>query len=281
MLSYRHAYHAGNPADVFKHLVYIQVIEHLQAKPKPIRLIDTHAGAGRYPVTEAMMQQRREYRRGILALWAEVDGEAPAAIRTLIDRIREAESENATELRVYPGSPRLAQACLREADRLLVNERHPRDRETLRTAMRGDRRVRVRGDCGYALLNAVLPPPERRGAVLCDPAYERRDEAAALVDGMRNAWRRWPTGVYLLWYPLHPGFDAPQLKRRLTRLAPERLLALEWRMHAPRTDHRLAGSGLLLLNPPWRIEAALEPAGAWLTRHWGDASGGLRMEPLV
>ena len=256
-MNYRHAFHAGNFADVFKHAVLALVLDRLRAKDKPFRVIDTHAGAGRYDLAGVEAGRTGEARHGIGAL-IEAPPELPA-LRPYLDALGRLGAGRA----LYPGSPLLAHAFLRAQDRLQLAELHPDEAAALAALFPGDPRVDVEMIDGWRALRAWLPPRERRGVVLIDPPYEAKDEAAQAARGLAQGLKRWPTGIFLLWYPVK---DRPSADALVQTIAPERaprLLRAELLVWPDQMGHRLNGSGLLVVNPPWRLAddiAALIPA---------------------
>ena len=199
MLSYRHAFHAGNHADVLKHLILLQIAEYMGEKPAPFWIIDTHAGAGRYALESAHASKLGEYRDGVGRLW-DRKGLPPAAVDYL-EFVKMLNPDG--QLRHYPGSPWLASQMLRESDRLRLYELHSTDVKLLQECFRGaGRQVTITAGDGFAGLKAILPPPTRRALVLIDPSYETRDDYANVVKGLQEALKRFATGTYALWYPM-------------------------------------------------------------------------------
>jgi 23S rRNA (adenine2030-N6)-methyltransferase len=253
-VNYRHAYHAGNFADVFKHTVLARIVAHLKDKPAAFRVIDTHAGAGLYDLAAPEASRTAEWRDGIGKL-AAVDL-APAVRDLLAPYLDVVAAHNGEQLKVYPGSPALVQGWLRPQDRLIACEREPAAAHALMQRMRGDNRVKAVEIDGYTALNAYVPPKERRGLALVDPPFEQPDEFDRLADGVAKAHRKWPTGVYLLWYPIKDGRQTEAFTRSLARLGIARMLRAELTLPA-RDDARLRASGLIAVNPPWKLEAEL------------------------
>ncbi len=249
MLSYRHAFHAGNHADVLKHAVLALVIEYLKQKEKPLLYIDTHAGAGGYDLGAAEAQKNREYAEGIEALLAQRDI-LPATLSSYLDAIAQFRANNAS---AYPGSPWLAAHLLREQDRLCLFEMHPQDVLLLQQTLRSDRRTTIAASDGFSALKALLPPPSRRALVLIDPPYELKEDYARVVDSLRDALRRFATGTYLIWYPLLPRREAQQLPQHLAPLA-ENALRIELHVKAPEGEFGMYGSGMYVINPPWTLK---------------------------
>lgn len=253
-MNYRHAYHAGNFADVFKHAVLARIVAHLKEKPAAFRVIDTHAGAGLYDLAAREATRTAEWRDGIGRLMA---ADLAPAVRDLLAPYRDAvAAHNGELLKVYPGSPVLVQGSLRPQDRLIACEREPVAARALASRMRGDDRVKAVEIDGYTALNAYVPPKERRGLVLVDPPFEQPNEFDRLADGLSKAHRKWPTGIYLLWYPIKDAVAVAGFSRRLARLGIPRIVRAELTLPA-REDTRLRACGLVVVNPPWTLEAEL------------------------
>ena len=252
-MNYRHHYHAGSAADLLKHLVLLILVRRLQAKPTPICYVDTHAGAGLYDLGHEMAQKTGEYTRGVARLWG-LGKELPGPLSDLLRLIEACNPDGA--LRVYPGSPRVVRALLRPDDRMALCELHMKDIVRLQDEFRGDPQVAVPQRDGYEGLKAFLPPKERRGLVLVDPPFERPDEFAALLAGLKLAHARWATGVFALWYPIK-GQAHAKLHAELRRGAIRKVLCVELYTRSLRDDDVLSGSGVILVNPPFRTDASL------------------------
>ena len=253
-MNYRHAFHAGNFADVVKHAVLARIVAHLKEKPAAFRVIDTHAGAGVYDLAGPEASRTGEWREGIGKLIA---ARLPPMVRDLLAPYLDAVvAFNGDTLKVYPGSPALAQRWLRPQDRLVACEREPNAARALAARMRGDNRVKAVAIDGYTALNAYVPPKERRGVVFIDPPFEQPDEFDRLARALAGAHRKWPTGIYALWYPIKDALETERFARRLARLGIGRMLRAELTLPA-KGDERLRGSGLVLVNPPWRLESEL------------------------
>ena len=271
LLSYRHIYHAGNFADVLKHLVLARVLRHLTAKDKPLCYFDTHAGSGSYALHSAAARQNREFDSGIGGLWERT--ELPAAVSDYVDLVRAANPGGA--LQRYPGSPWFARHLLRQRDRLLLCELHPDDCLRLRRDCEGDRRVRICEGDGFRELLARLPPPERRGLVLIDPPYEIKTDYQAVVDALSGAHRRFATGVYAIWYPVVERARVQQLERRVKASGIRSVQRFELSVRPDSMGQGMTGSGMLVVNPPWTLAAELAQALPWLAEVLGvrDGSG--------
>jgi 23S rRNA (adenine2030-N6)-methyltransferase len=261
MLSYRHAFHAGSAADVLKHAVLVFTLRHLLKKPKALYVLDTHAGAGAYDLASAMALKTGEFRAGIAALMASGD-EPPALLGAYLELVRAANLDG--RLDVYPGSPILMRRLLRPCDRLELAELHPTDHDLLRARLESMARVRVERTHGLALLVARMPPPERRGLVLIDPSYEMKKDYEAVVRALARGHRQFPTGVFLLWYPVIDRGRVDSLLGDLaqTGIPAQYRIELCQRPDAPGLG--LTGSGLIVVNPPWTLLNEAPPGIAWL-----------------
>jgi len=255
-LNYRHAFHAGNFADVLKHAVLGGMLHYLRQKPAAFRVIDTHAGAGVYDLTGSEASRSGEWHEGIEKLLAEPLPTPSAALLAPYLEVVGALNERG-RLAVYPGSPAIARAWLRPQDRLTACELEPRAAEALARNMRGDPRIKTQIVDGWTALAAYVPPHERRGLVLVDPPFEEERDFARLAQGLAAAHRKWATGIYMLWYPTK-GRRAPDvLATQLRRLGIGKVLRAELTV-APLSDPtRLNGCGLILVNPPWTVEGEL------------------------
>jgi 23S rRNA (adenine2030-N6)-methyltransferase len=276
-VNYRHAYHAGNFADVVKHAALALVLEHLAAKDKPFAVLDTHAGIGRYDLAAIEAEKTGEYRDGILKV---LDRPHPA----LAPYLRVVAALNApgqAEPRFYPGSPELIARLARPQDRIQLVELHPDDAAALAESYAGDRRVAVYGEDGYAALKALLPPQPRRGLVLIDPPFEVTDEFDRLARGLRHAHRRFATGIYLLWYPIKARAPVAAFHAELAQGDVRRITVAELLLRPADDPERLNGCGLVIVNPPWQLAATLAELLEWLRGRLAPQSGRVRVETLV
>lgn len=278
MLSYRHAFHAGNFADVFKHVVLAQLIRTLRCKDKPFCLLDTHAGAGCYDLLAAPAQKNREFAGGIGRLWNQNGLSAELA-----DYVAQVAALNPNgELRYYPGSPRIARALLRPDDRLILTERHPADHAALKAEFAGDRQVAVHCHDGYAALKAFLPPLERRGLAFIDPAYELKGEFERLIDAVQGIHRRWASGMIAIWYPILDRAPSQRWQHALQQLAIPAVLCAELGLYPYDAPFGLHGCGLIIINPPWRLDQTLRHLLPELLQQLRvGKSGQIRLEWLV
>jgi len=279
-MNYRHAFHAGNVGDVLKHVVVERVLDHLRAKPKPLFVLDTHAGAGLYDLSGAEAARTGEAAGGIGHLLAHTaPHQALAGYLALIDRVRVAHGPSA-----YPGSPLVAADRLRPGDRLVAVERHPDDAAALAALLGRRNGVTVQGGAdGYGALTALLPPPERRGLVLIDPPFEDRAEFATLAAALARAHRRFATGVYAVWYPLKDPGAVESFHQHVLATELARVLVAELWVRPLTVIQGLAGCGLLLVNPPWRLDDTLCDLLPWLAGALETApgQGGWRLEWLA
>ncbi|MBS1131327.1 MAG: hypothetical protein H6R16_2329 [Proteobacteria bacterium] len=271
MLSYRHAFHAGNHADVLKHLILLQIAEYMGEKPAPFWIIDTHAGAGRYALESAHATKLGEYRDGIGRLW-EAKGLPPAA-KDYVDMVRQLNPDG--KLKHYPGSPWLARQMLRDSDRLRLYEMHTTDAKLLLECFKGTgREVAITDGDGFIGLKAILPPPPRRALVLIDPSYETKSDYTAVVKALQESLKRFPTGTYALWYPMLSKLESRQLPDKLKRLGASNWLHATLEVKAPAKDgFGMNGSGMFIINPPWTLEKKLHETLPKLTELLSQGDG--------
>jgi 23S rRNA (adenine2030-N6)-methyltransferase len=269
VLSYQHDYHVGNHADVLKHVVLTLLIEALQRKPAPIRVVDTHAGSGIYDLRGALTQRHREYENGVARV---LEGKTP--VPELASYVRALRTLNPNgELRRYPGSPQIAKMLLRPQDHLELFELHPQAHAALTAHFKGDRQTHVHRRDAFEGVAAVLPPPERRGLVLVDPSYETEREFVNVLGMLEAAQRRWPTGVYAIWYPLIGKLRAARFLARLEALPLPRLFQMELTLATP-DSVGLRGSGIVIANLPFELDEPLARVAAWLHEQLAQPSAG-------
>jgi 23S rRNA (adenine2030-N6)-methyltransferase len=270
MLAYRHAFHAGNHADVLKHVVLVLVLRHLAGKEKGFRFVDTHGGAGGYSLLGRYAQKNAEHERGIGLLWTRTD--LPPPLADYVALVRRFNPDG--RLTQYPGSPSLARLLMRPQDELRAFELHPTEQKILRASLAGERRASAIDGDGFAGLRSQLPPPTRRGVVLIDPSYEGSGDYARVVATLRDALDRFADGTYLIWYPQVAKLEAAELPRRLAALAPRGWLHARLTVQQP--DARgfgLAGSGMFVLNPPHTLQATLAETLPTLVALLGQHAG--------
>jgi 23S rRNA (adenine2030-N6)-methyltransferase len=285
MLSYRHAFHAGNHADVLKHFVTIQLLQYLNQKDTPYSYIDTHSGAGVYALDSAFASKNAEFDTGIGPLWERTD--LPPAVKEYVELVKAMNPSG--KMRYYPGSPYIADQVAREEDRLRLFELHPADSKLLadnfrkleehaaqqgiRPTTRGKRVLITRGD-GFQALKALLPPPSRRALVLIDPPYEDKQDYKKVKDTLADALTRFPTGTYAVWYPLLQRMESRQFADKLKQLQAGSWLNVVLTTHTPMPDgFGLHSSGMFILNPPYTLEPMLKEVMPWLVKTLGKDAG--------
>ncbi|MFO1111471.1 MAG: 23S rRNA (adenine(2030)-N(6))-methyltransferase RlmJ [Bradyrhizobium sp.] len=277
-MNYRHAFHAGNFADVLKHIVLTRILLYLQEKPAAFRVIDTHAGSGLYDLTAPEAERSGEWKSGIARMMqARFSETALPLLAPYLDIVRAFNDK--AGLAAYPGSPLIARALLRPQDRLTACELEPAARRELIDALRRDDQARVVDLDGWTALSAFVPPKERRGLVLIDPPFEAKDEFERLAAGFRAAFQKWPTGLYLLWYPVKSRRAADTLAREVARAAalarpPARCLRLEFSVAPQEAGGPLASTGLLMVNPPWTLQGELKTILPELEKPLGQGGAG-------
>lgn len=273
-MNYRHVYHAGNFADVLKHVVLALVITHLKKKETPFRVIDTHAGIGVYDLTSEAAQKTGEWRDGIARIWGEGAGPLPDDVRALLAPYLDVVSALNPDgrLSVYPGSPEVARSLLRRGDQLVANELHPDDAATLAAHFNDDRQVKTLSLDGWIALKSLLPPKERRGVVLIDPPFEQPRELDRMIEGVREGLKRFATGIYLLWYPIKDPRVIARFAQMSVALAPK-VLRAEVVIREPRQIDVLNGTGLIILNPPWQLDEEIDRILPFLARRLAQGQG--------
>jgi 23S rRNA (adenine2030-N6)-methyltransferase len=271
MLSYRHAFHAGNHADVLKHLVLVQLTRYLTQKDKPFWYIDTHAGAGAYTLDSGYAAKLSEYKDGIGRLWNRND--LPPALAEYVELVRRMNPDR--RLQAYPGSPYFALWTLREQDRLRLFELHSKDARLLQENFKtAGRQVIVESGDGFAGLKALLPPAPRRALVLMDPSYEEKQDYERVFHELKDALVRFPGGTYALWYPQLTRLDAHELPQRLKRLPAKSWLHVALRVNEPAKDgFGMHGSGMFILNPPFTLHDTLATVMPYLAEVLAHDSG--------
>jgi 23S rRNA (adenine2030-N6)-methyltransferase len=271
-MNYRHAYHAGNFADVLKHAVLALVIEHLKAKAAPFRVVDTHAGIGLYDLGSEASLKTGEWQAGIgRVIDADLPADAAAMLAPYLAVVREVNGPG--PLTRYPGSPLIARRLMRATDRLVVNELHPEDHEALARLFARDAETKVLSLDGWTALKSLLPPKERRGVVLVDPAFEEEGELERLAEGLGEAVRRFATGTFLLWYPIKDVKAVAAFRRKIAALELPKVLAVELMIRGGDDAQRLNGAGLVVVNAPYTLQAKLEVLLPVLVRLLAQGSG--------
>jgi 23S rRNA (adenine2030-N6)-methyltransferase len=284
MLAYRHAFHAGNHADVLKHIALTLVLRHMNLKDKPYRLVDTHAGAGGYSLEGRYAQKKAEYEEGIGRLWALDAAQRqalPAAIADYLELVRQFNpggaqpaDKVAVPLEQYPGSPALARALLRPQDQMRFFELHPTDFRILESFMADQRSAQVSQLDGFDSLKSQLPPSSRRAVVLIDPSYEGNKDYGRVVACLREGLERFSEGVYMVWYPQVQKLQATELPRRLEALAPKGWLHARLTVQQPDAQgFGLSGSGLFIFNPPYTLHDRLQEVLPYLAKRLAQYDG--------
>jgi 23S rRNA (adenine2030-N6)-methyltransferase len=270
MLAYRHAFHAGNHADVLKHIVLMLVLRHMNAKPKAYRFVDTHGGAGGYSLEGRYAQKKGEYERGIGRLWTRTD--LPETVADYVALVRRFNPDGV--LAQYPGSPALAQMLLRPHDQLRAFELHPTEQKILRATLAATPSAIAYDGDGFAGLKSQLPPSSRRAAVLIDPSYEGNADYGRVVATLREALERFAPGVYMVWYPQVSKLEAASLPKRLEALAPKGWVHARLSVQQPDAQgFGLAGSGMFVINPPHALAGQLQAVLPWLVDVLGQYDG--------
>ncbi len=258
-MNYRHAYHAGNFADVLKHAVLARLVTYLKQKDKAFRVLDTHAGIGLYDLASEEAQKTGEWRDGIGKLLAEpLPAKVAAVLEPYLQAVRDLNPEADGSVTLYPGSPKLTRMLMRPQDRLSAMELHPDDYETLHRLFDGDFQSRITELDGWLALGAHLPPKEKRGLVLVDPPFEIDGEYERMVDGLGKAYRRFSGGTFCLWYPLKQGAPIAAFHEALTALEIPKMLCAELSVRSERDTTGLSGSGLIIVNPPFTLKSELD-----------------------
>ena len=271
-MNYRHAYHAGNFADVLKHVVLARVLTYLKLKPAPFRVIDAHAGAGVYDLGGVEAGKTGEWRDGIARV---LDATAPQDVAELlapyIGAIRRLNPSGC--LTTYPGSPLLSLELMRASDRLIANELHAIDAAHLQAALRGSANAKTTSMDAYLALRAFLPPVERRGVVLIDPPFEEADEFARLAAGLEDGLAKFATGVFVVWYPLKDRAAADAFRSRATDAAQRKFVDARLAISRPFAGLGLTESAVLVLNPPFTLESDLRRLLPWLSSALAEDEG--------
>jgi 23S rRNA (adenine2030-N6)-methyltransferase len=278
-LNYQHAFHAGNFADVHKHAVLARILIHLKEKPAAFRVIDTHAGAGRYDLRSPEATRGGEWQSGIGRLFERrLPDQTQTLLAPYLDSVQNLNRGGA--LRLYPGSPLIALALMRPQDRLIACELEPRAAAALKGVLR-DRRAKALALDGWTALGAYVPPKERRGVVLVDPSFEEAADFSRLASALAAAHRKWPTGIYMLWYPIKERDASDALARRLRKLAMPGVLRCEITLGPPRGGAGLVGSGLIVVNPPFKLAGELKILLPALADAFAAAGGASRIDWLA
>jgi 23S rRNA (adenine2030-N6)-methyltransferase len=278
LLSYRHAYHAGNHADVLKHAALTLTLQYYQQKAKPFGYFDTHAGAGMYALQRAEAQKTQEYSGGILRLWQA--SQIPAVLQPYLNLIQQANQPNES-LKVYPGSPWLAAQCLNQSDHLSLYELHPTDYQYLSKLFAQDKRCKISKQDGLTGLISQLPPNPRRAVILIDPSYEVKTDYDAVIKTLQAAYKRFATGTYILWYPVIERVRVHKMQQALKKSGIANILQAELCVQADQVGLGMTGSGLFIINPPWILAQQLNSALPWLSQHLAITHGSFTLTQLT
>lgn len=256
-MNYRHAFHAGNHADVLKHVVLMMLVEHLEKKSAPFFYLDTHAGGGTYDLSLGESQRSGEYKQGIGRLLEFPEQALAPEVRDYVRLVRECAGPGRSAITAYPGSPHIVLRRRRPTDRLVLAETHAREAQSLRTVTARQKLVSVIESDGYAAIRAQLPPRENRGLVLMDPPYESDDEFDRVYEALEQGVERWPTGMYCIWYPLTERAAPLRFRRNLERSGIRKILDCTLSVMPADTPVGMRGSGLVIVNPPWQLDTRL------------------------
>jgi 23S rRNA (adenine2030-N6)-methyltransferase len=278
MLSYRHSYHAGNFADVLKHSVQTFIIEALKQKPKPFVYIDTHAGAGRYDLTSEDSNKVGEYKNGIELIHSSKN--IPQLIQPYLNVIHGLNTS--TAIKYYPGSPLVAQQLIGRQNRMELSELHPTDFELLGQEFKNHRNIRIQKNDGYKALLGLLPPIQRRGLILIDPPYELKDEYNDAINAIKKAYKLFSTGIYALWYPVVDRMQIEQFCNQFKTLGIKKILRIEMNVREDSDGYGMTGTGMIVINPPWKLLSQMGEALPWLLQHLKqDQHANFKVEWLV
>lgn len=263
MLSYRHSFHAGNHADVLKHIVLMLIIENFQLKEKGFYYLDTHAGVGRYRLFSEEAEKTAEFEEGIGRLWQRDD--LPEEIARYIQLIKKF-NYGGKELRYYAGSPLIAATMLRPQDRALLTELHPSDFPLLRNNFKEFKNVTSKRENGFQQLKATLPPKERRGLILIDPPYELKEDYDLVVQAVEDGYKRFATGTYAIWYPVVLRQQIKRMLRHFENTGIRKILQIELAVRPDSEQRGMTASGMIVINPPWTLEQQMKKILPYLTQ---------------
>lgn len=280
MLSYRHGFHAGNHADVIKHLIYQYTLEYMGKKNKPFSIIDTHSGAGAYKLADKFADKNKEYETGIAKLWSVSD--APESVLKYVDAVKRFNAENdSNDLTLYPGSPWFALDSLPLEGKAFFHELHPSDFDLLRQFVRTNRyRKAIHGD-GYKESVGLFPPPSKRGLVIVDPPYELKEDYSKVVSYLTQMWTRFSSGVYMLWYPVVERERIDKLERDLSKSGITNVQLFELSIERDTDEKGMTGSGMVVINAPWTLKQDMEEVLPYLVEELAPQTGHFRIEQLV
>ncbi|MBA6297837.1 23S rRNA (adenine(2030)-N(6))-methyltransferase RlmJ [Colwellia sp. MB02u-9] len=278
MLSYRHAFHAGNFADVLKHSVLTLVLEYMTRKDKGFYYIDSHSGAGMYQLSDDYAQKTGEYKNGIAKLIENED--LPEALQPYIDLVKNLNQETG-ELTLYPGSPGIARQFTRRQDSAHLFELHPTDIEHLKAYSQRWNKSHVKQSDGYQGVLGLVPPPNRRGVVLIDPPYELKEDYLKAVRTVVNAYKKFATGTYILWYPVVKRELVEQMQSAFTKSDVRNLIQVEYCQDADTEEYGMTGTGLFIVNPPWQLTSQLDEILPYLKTKLGHTESQYSVKQLI
>lgn len=281
MLSYLHSFHAGNFADVLKHLTTVEILNYLTQKPKPLLYVDTHSGAGAYSLDKAESQKNKEYEYGIAALEQATD--LPPAVQNYVDLVKQFNKtiHGSEIISHYPGSPWFAQELLTSVDRLSLFELHPREFQTLQKNMQSDRRIQTFNSDGFHACKSQLPPKEKRGYILIDPPYEVKQDYKTVVQAIEVGHKKFSTGTFALWYPVVERHRVDQLEKALIQTGIKNIQLFELGIQADSSARGMTASGMIVINPPWTLMNTLQNCLPYLAKKLGGDQGHFKIKQLV
>lgn len=279
MLSYRHAFHAGNHADVLKHCVLMLVLEYVTQKDKPFLYVDTHAGAGLYDLHSDWAKKTRDFDTGIGRIWQLDVTNIPEGMHGYLRAIKALNPHG--DLHEYPGSPWLAQHIMREQDKARLFELHSKEYQHLQSLFARNKQVITEHRDGFQGLSAVLPPAERRAVILVDPPYEVKADYQTVIESVKAAYKKFSTGVYLVWYPVVNRKFINRIERELVDSGIRNILLAELSISADAEEAGMTASGMIIINPPWQLQDALKKVLPYLQQELASDAGGFRLQQLV
>ncbi len=278
MLSYRHAFHAGNHADVLKHIVLLQVLDYMKQKDAPFLYVDTHSGAGLYDLHSEWASKKAEYKTGISHLWKAAD--LLPEVQPYMDIIHQLNAEG--KLKIYPGSPWIAYQSLRPCDRARLFELHPNEYTCLSENFSRQRNIKIGKSDGFQALSAVLPPASRRAVILIDPPYEVKSDYQTVVSSLKEACRRFNSGVYMIWYPVVNRKTVDKLERDLVSSGIRNIQLFELAVKEDTDESGMTASGMIVINPPWKLKQTMQKILPWLEKKLcADQKAVYRINQLV
>ncbi len=282
MLSYRHGFHAGNHADVLKHLIYQFVLSYMGQKDKPFSIVDTHAGAGAYKLSGDFAAKNKEYESGINKLWQNPDTDMPESVKNYVDAVKRFNQQSdCNDLEVYPGSPWFALDGVPLEGKTFFHELHPADFELLRQFVRTNRyRKAIKGD-GFVESVGLFPPASKRGVVIVDPPYEMKDDYLRVVEYIHKMWKRFSSGVYLIWYPVVDRYRINKMEQDLIKSGISNIQQFELNIADDTDEKGMTGSGMIVINPPWTLKQEMETALPYLVSTLTNNQGNYRISQLV